>query len=130
MWCVCMCVYGEREGEYMYGKFNGHIHVHMYHSRYFTEDVPVLLFTSLPFTLLGVWQCPSPWSRAPFWLALWELIVHSALSHKEHRHVLPIVPIASIYAGNSCANKVEDFIMLPLGFVLNRLLYFQSLDQI
>ena len=29
-------------------------------------------------------------------VALWELIVYSVLSQKEHRYVLPIVPIASI----------------------------------
>ena len=94
---------------YVHSSLHVHVHTHTHthtHSlslsapdRYFTEDVPVLLFTSLPFTLWGVWQCHSHWSRAPFWLAVWELIVHSVLSHKEHRYVLPIVPVASIYAG-------------------------------
>lgn len=72
------------------------------HCRYFTEDVPVLLFTSLPLVVMGVWLAPGGWwKRAPFLLALWELILHSCLSHKEHRYVLPIVPVASVYAGTS-----------------------------
>ena len=125
-WCICACVCASVEGE---GKGErervgrkgrkSEVHnpctCHCYHSRYFTEDLPVLLFTSLPLTVLGVWQCPSHWSRAPFWLALWELIVHSVLSHKEHRYVLPIVPIASIYAGThirdcmlSCKLSVQE----------------------
>lgn len=70
--------------------------------RYFTEDVPVLLFTSLPMIAIGVWFAPGGWwKRAPFLLAVWELILHSCLSHKEHRYVLPIVPVASVYAGMS-----------------------------
>lgn len=68
--------------------------------RYFTEDVPVLLFTALPLVALGVWLAPGGWwRRGPFLLAMWELILHSCLSHKEHRYVLPIVPVASVYAG-------------------------------
>ena len=96
------CIYMHKHTHLAHTHTHTHTHTYMHmhtHSRYFTEDVPVLLFTSLPFCLLGVWQCPTHWSRAPFWLALWELIVHSALSHKEHRYVLPIVPIASLYAG-------------------------------
>ena len=69
--------------------------------RYFTEDCPVLLFTLLPLTLLGAWLCPSNWLRAPFWLAVWELVFHSALSHKEHRYVFPIVPVGVVYAGKN-----------------------------
>ena len=41
-----------------------------------------------------------------------ELIVHSALSHKKHRHVLPIVPIVSIYEGNSCALQYSHVSLL------------------
>ena len=50
--------------------------------------------------IVGVWLVEGGWwKRGSFLLALWELIVHSCLSHKEHRYVLPIVPIASLYAG-------------------------------
>ena len=98
-WLVRNIPHCEREGV--------HTHTHTC-PRYFTEDVPVLLFTSLPFCLWGVWQCHTPWSRAPFWLALWELIVHSVLSHKEHRYVLPIVPIASLYAGECVRVSITD----------------------
>ena len=74
--------------------------------RYWTEGVPVLLFTSLPMTLLGVWLPHGGWwKRAPFLLSLWELLFHSSLSHKEHRFIFPIVPIASIYAGKSKLNN-------------------------
>ncbi len=71
----------------------------LYQYRYFTEDCPVLLFTFLPLTVLGAWLSPSNWHRAPFWLAVWELIFHSVLSHKEHRYVFPIVPVGMVYAG-------------------------------
>lgn len=77
--------------------------------RYFSEDVPVLLFTSLPLVLLGVWLAGDWWSRGPFLLALWELVYHSCLSHKEHRYVFPIVPVGSVYAGVSSRKLEVEF---------------------
>ena len=81
--------------------------------RYFTEDCPVLLFTLLPLTLLGAWLSPSNWRRAPFWLAVWELVFHSALSHKEHRYVFPIVPVGVVYAGRN----VRVYVLFPLWYI-------------
>ena len=68
--------------------------------RYFTQDAPSLLFTSLPLCLLGAWQSPRA-TLTPFWVAVWNLIVLSCLGHKEHRFLLPVLPIASLYAGES-----------------------------
>lgn len=68
--------------------------------RYFTQDAPSLLFTFLPLCLLGVWQS-SHSTRTPFWMALWNIAVLSCLGHKEHRFLLPVLPIASLYAGES-----------------------------
>ena len=67
-------------------------------NRYLTEGCGVLLFTTLPLCVLGAWLSPNNWFRAPFWLAVWEVLFHSALSHKEHRFPFPIVPVGSVYA--------------------------------
>ncbi len=66
--------------------------------RYFTQGVPVVLFTSLPLVLLGVWQSHGT-NRTLFWLSLWLVGVHSFLGHKEFRFIFAIVPVASVYSG-------------------------------
>ena len=80
--------------------------------RYFTQGVPVVVFTSLPLCLLGAWHCPAS-RRTPFWLSLLVVAVHSCLGHKEFRFIFSIVPIGSVYAGNrkntACQNEHQIY---------------------
>ena len=67
--------------------------------RYFTQGVPVVLFTSLPLCLLGAWQTPSSSGRGLAVLGVWAVLVHSLLAHKEFRFIMPVLPIASVLSG-------------------------------
>ena len=69
--------------------------------RYWFEGVAVLLGTHLPILLFGMWLCRRYkwWSLVPMILALWVLFFHSLLTHKEHRFIFPVLPLANIYVG-------------------------------
>lgn len=104
--------------------------------RYLTEDVPVLLFTSLPLVGIGLWVAPGGWlsaggwwKRAPFLLALWEVVLHSCLSHKEHRYIYPILPVASLYAGN-CINGRVCLILASFAYFHFRFIHLVDFHQI
>jgi phosphatidylinositol glycan class B len=66
---------------------------------YITQGVPVVLSTSLP--TLGLLLCLRPaqsvWGLVS--LGGWVVVAHSLLAHKENRFIMPVVPIASILAG-------------------------------
>ncbi|KAG0553836.1 hypothetical protein KC19_12G042800 [Ceratodon purpureus] len=67
---------------------------------YFTQGLPVMAFTFLPLTLAGMW-----WSeqRQLSGLIAWVLAVYSTLGHKEFRFILPILPLALMFAGYAIA---------------------------
>ena len=69
--------------------------------RYWTEGLAVALLTHLPIMIGGAWllRASSWWKGVPFMLGVWLLFFHSLLSHKEHRYIFPVVPLASVYAG-------------------------------
>ncbi|XP_071729642.1 mannosyltransferase APTG1-like isoform X2 [Rutidosis leptorrhynchoides] len=67
---------------------------------YFTQGFTVMIFTYLPFTVVGIIQSKN-WKLSG--LILWVLVLYSVLGHKEFRFVLPVLPIALVYAGYSLA---------------------------
>lgn len=77
--------------------------VHPWHW-YFTQGIPVILTTFLPFVLFGIrgrdrfTANASSARRTLCNVTAWVLVVYSLLSHKEFRFVYPIVPILLIFA--------------------------------
>ncbi|KAG9441821.1 hypothetical protein H6P81_017675 [Aristolochia fimbriata] len=67
---------------------------------YFTEGFPVMIFSFLPFFAFGV-QKSKQWKL--FGLIIWVLGLYSVLGHKEFRFVLPVLPIALMFAGHTLA---------------------------
>ncbi|XP_010278015.1 PREDICTED: GPI mannosyltransferase 3 [Nelumbo nucifera] len=67
---------------------------------YFTQGFPVMLFTFLPFSLVGIFKSKQ-WKL--FGLIVWVLGLYSLLGHKEFRFVLPVLPIALMFSGYSLA---------------------------
>ncbi|XP_078443491.1 alg9-like mannosyltransferase family isoform X2 [Wolffia australiana] len=63
---------------------------------YFSQGFPAMLFTFLPFSLMGVIQSKK-WKLSG--LILWVLGVYSILGHKEFRFVLPVLPLALVFSG-------------------------------
>ncbi|XP_057962646.1 mannosyltransferase APTG1 isoform X1 [Malania oleifera] len=67
---------------------------------YFTQGFPVMVFTFLPFTVVGIFLSKQ-WKLSG--LIAWVLGLYSVLGHKEFRFVLPVLPIALMFAGYSLA---------------------------
>ncbi|CAM6093376.1 unnamed protein product [Calypogeia fissa] len=63
---------------------------------YFSQGFPVMVFTFLPLSVLGV-----RWAKNRLFegLICWVLVVYSLLGHKEFRFVLPILPWTMMFAG-------------------------------
>ncbi|CAN4084330.1 unnamed protein product [Withania somnifera] len=68
---------------------------HVWHW-YFSQGFTVMVFTFLPFTLAGIFKSKQ-WKLSG--LIAWSLSVYSLLGHKEFRFVLPVLPIALMFAG-------------------------------
>ncbi|XP_057962647.1 mannosyltransferase APTG1 isoform X2 [Malania oleifera] len=64
------------------------------------EGFPVMVFTFLPFTVVGIFLSKQ-WKLSG--LIAWVLGLYSVLGHKEFRFVLPVLPIALMFAGYSLA---------------------------
>ncbi|XP_077232697.1 alg9-like mannosyltransferase family isoform X2 [Tasmannia lanceolata] len=67
---------------------------------YFTQGFPVMIFTFLPFSAVGVYKSKE-WKI--FGLIAWVLGLYSMLGHKEFRFILPVLPIALMFSGSSLA---------------------------
>ncbi|KAK9097974.1 hypothetical protein Syun_025019 [Stephania yunnanensis] len=67
---------------------------------YLTQGFPVMLFTFLPFCIVGIFQSKR-WKL--FGLMAWVIGLYSLLGHKEFRFVLPVLPIALMFSGYSLA---------------------------
>ncbi|XP_068659058.1 mannosyltransferase APTG1 isoform X2 [Aristolochia californica] len=67
---------------------------------YFTEGFPVMIFSFLPFSAFGIHKSKQ-WKL--FGLIVWVLGLYSILGHKEFRFVLPVLPIALMFAGYTLA---------------------------
>ena len=57
--------------------------------------------------LLGVWLLRSGgwWKAVPLVMGVWVLVFHSFLGHKEHRFILPALPLANIYVGKETSEE-------------------------
>ncbi|CAG8535036.1 9531_t:CDS:10 [Ambispora leptoticha] len=68
---------------------------------YFTQGIPAIAASFLPFVTKGIISSESHAPRAkPFVsLMLWVIIGYSFLGHKEFRFIYPILPIAIIFSG-------------------------------
>ncbi|GAV56763.1 Glyco_transf_22 domain-containing protein [Cephalotus follicularis] len=67
---------------------------------YFTQGFLVMLFTFLPFFIVGIIKCKC-WKLSG--LIAWALGLYSVLGHKEFRFVLPVLPVALMFSGYSLA---------------------------
>lgn len=72
---------------------------HVWHW-YFTQGLPAMIFTFLPYSLFGIFKS-AEWGLSG--LMVWVLGLYSMLGHKEFRFVLPVLPIALIFSGYSLA---------------------------
>ena len=66
---------------------------------YFTQAIPLVLFTSLPFCLIGIREITSIHKRQPFIMCLVIALVLSLQGHKEFRFLLPLLAPMQLYAG-------------------------------
>ena len=90
---------------------------------YFTEGLPLLLTTALPFAAFGMWQALRPFSDQPpsttqlgrqmrFILAaavVGTVVTMSLISHKEVRFVYPLLPILHVLAAKPLAELFHPF---------------------
>ncbi|KAH8933006.1 hypothetical protein BDL97_18G009300 [Sphagnum fallax] len=111
---ICLCAMGLVDS-WMYGKwtpvllnffrFNFLTSGASFYGRhswhwYFSQGLPAMAFTFLPFTLIGIlWS--KQWALAG--LIAWVLALYSILGHKEFRFILPVLPIVMMYAGYAMA---------------------------
>lgn len=72
---------------------------------YFTQGFTVMIFTFLPFMVLGIIQSKN-WKLSG--LILWVLALYSVLGHKEFRFVLPVLPLALLFSGYSLAKLSQQ----------------------
>ncbi|KAJ9540669.1 hypothetical protein OSB04_027175 [Centaurea solstitialis] len=73
---------------------------------YFTQGFTVMIFTFLPFMVVGIIQSKH-WKLSG--LVLWVLGLYSVLGHKEFRFVLPVLPIALAFSGYSLAMLSQQY---------------------
>lgn len=78
---------------------------------YFSQGFPAMIFSCIPLLVAGIWWSKQ-WRLAG--LIAWVLSLYSILGHKEFRFVLPVLPLAMMFAGYglatmepSCANQMS-----------------------
>ncbi|XP_031472395.1 GPI mannosyltransferase 3 isoform X2 [Phasianus colchicus] len=67
---------------------------------YFTQGLPVILGTHLPFFIHGCVMAPKRY-RIFLGAVIWTLLVYSTLSHKEFRFIYPVLPFCMFFCGYS-----------------------------
>ncbi|KAJ3693913.1 hypothetical protein LUZ60_009393 [Juncus effusus] len=97
---------------------------HVFHW-YFTQGFPSMVWTFLPFCIFGVIKSKE---KRLSGLIAWMLGLYSILGHKEFRFVLPVLPIALIFAGyflasmekknNSSYTKNKNKLKIVVAFLL------------
>lgn len=71
---------------------------------YFSQAVPILCTTALPFVLHGAWlaaHSPNPALKVLLGLTVWTIGVYSLAGHKEWRFIHPLLPLMHILAAKS-----------------------------
>jgi GPI mannosyltransferase 3 len=66
---------------------------------YFTQAIPLVLFTSLPFCIIGVMNISNSHKRQPFLMCVVVAVTLSFQGHKEFRFLLPLLAPMQLYAG-------------------------------
>ncbi|KAF8163512.1 glycosyltransferase family 22 protein [Crassisporium funariophilum] len=81
---------------------------------YFTQAIPILCTTALPFTLHGIWHATA-WKptrntalRTMLMTILWTVGIYSLGGHKEWRFIHPILPLLHIFAAKSLVDLTPD----------------------
>ncbi|KFR15167.1 GPI mannosyltransferase 3, partial [Opisthocomus hoazin] len=67
---------------------------------YFTQGLPVILGTHLPFFIHGCVLAPKRY-RIFLMAVIWTVVVYSMLSHKEFRFIYPVLPFCMFFCGYS-----------------------------
>ncbi|KAK2539519.1 Pigb [Columba livia] len=67
---------------------------------YFTQGLPVILGTHLPFFVHGCVLAPKRY-RLFLVAVIWTVLVYSTLSHKEFRFIYPVLPFCMFFCGYS-----------------------------
>ncbi|XP_048812839.1 GPI mannosyltransferase 3 [Lagopus muta] len=67
---------------------------------YFTQGLPVILGTHLPFFIHGCVMAPKRY-RIFLGAVIWTVLVYSTLSHKEFRFIYPVLPFCMFFCGYS-----------------------------
>ncbi|XP_051484770.1 GPI mannosyltransferase 3 isoform X2 [Apus apus] len=67
---------------------------------YFTQGLPVILGTHLPFFIHGCVLAPKRY-RIFLVAVIWTVLVYSMLSHKEFRFIYPVLPFCMVFCGYS-----------------------------
>ncbi|NWW94178.1 PIGB mannosyltransferase, partial [Rhynochetos jubatus] len=67
---------------------------------YFTQGLPVILGTHLPFFIHGCVLAPKKY-RVFLTAVIWTVLVYSSLSHKEFRFIYPVLPFCMVFCGYS-----------------------------
>ncbi|XP_033921768.1 GPI mannosyltransferase 3 isoform X2 [Melopsittacus undulatus] len=67
---------------------------------YFTQGLPVILGTHLPFFIHGCVLAPKRY-RIFLMAVIWTVLVYSMLSHKEFRFIYPVLPFCIFFCGYS-----------------------------
>ncbi|KAJ6664343.1 hypothetical protein lerEdw1_008562 [Lerista edwardsae] len=83
---------------------------------YFTQGLPVVLGTHLPFFIHGCFQAPR---RHHIFLVVvfWTVIAYSMLSHKEFRFIYPVLPLCMVFCGHSL-KKLRRWKKAAVSFLL------------
>uniref|UniRef100_A0A6I8QXS2 Mannosyltransferase n=1 Tax=Xenopus tropicalis TaxID=8364 RepID=A0A6I8QXS2_XENTR len=70
---------------------------------YFTQGLPVILCTHLPFFIHGCMVAPKKYQILLVAVG-WTVLTYSALSHKEFRFIYPVLPVCMVFCGFSFSN--------------------------
>ena len=66
---------------------------------YLIDGLPAACGPSLPLIAIGVWKALKGPQRDMLWVILGNVVLLSLTAHKEHRFLLPIAPLLSLFAG-------------------------------
>ena len=88
------------------------------HDYYFTEGLPLLLTTALPFAAVGLWQALTQSDRkgvrpALAWTVVTSVLALSLISHKEVRFLFPLIPMLHFLAAEPLARFFGPAIRSP-----------------
>lgn len=72
---------------------------------YFTQGFTVMLFSFLPFSVLGIYKSKKWWLSG---IIVWVLGIYSFLGHKEFRFVLPVLPVSLMFSGYLLAEMAKS----------------------